>query len=178
MDIEKPDRAHSPGARDNHGVYAQGKARGGVTFTRLEGAWYGRGEVYFTSTNGGDTGHGQVWAYSPKNENLRLVFESPGEEVMNLCDNITVSPHGGLLLCEDSKTLPTRLIGLNAGGQPFLFAKNNVQLPEPFKGFAGDFRAREWAGACYSPDGQWLFVNIMKPGFTVAITGPWQHGLI
>lgn len=177
VDIEKPDRAHSPGARDNHGVYAQGKALGATTFARLEGAWHGRGEVYFTSTNGGEVGCGQVWAYSPESESLRLVFESPGEEVMNMCDNITVSPHGGLLLCEDSKALPTRMIGLSAGGQPFLFAKNNVQLLEPFKDFAGDFRTGEWTGACFSPDGRWLFVNITKPGCTFAITGPWQPGL-
>jgi len=25
---------------------------------------------------------------------------------------------------------------------------------------AGDYRGSEWAGACYSPDGRWLFVNI------------------
>jgi secreted PhoX family phosphatase len=34
----------------------------------------------------------------------------------------------------------------------------------------------EWAGACYSPDGQWLFVNIQSPGITFAITGPWGSG--
>jgi Bacterial protein of unknown function (DUF839) len=31
-------------------------------------------------------------------------------------------------------------------------------------------------GACYSPDGRWLFVNIQTPGVTFAITGPWVHG--
>ena len=34
----------------------------------------------------------------------------------------------------------------------------------------------EWAGACYSPDGKWLFVNIQTPGITFAITGPWWQG--
>jgi len=38
---------------------------------------------------------------------------------------------------------------------------------------AGDYRQSEWAGACYSPDGNWLFVNIQTPGVTFAITGPW-----
>ena len=41
---------------------------------------------------------------------------------------------------------------------------------------AGDYRQNEWAGACYSPDGNWLFVNIQTPGVTFAITGPWGHG--
>ncbi|MGH9337425.1 MAG: alkaline phosphatase PhoX, partial [Vicinamibacteria bacterium] len=31
-------------------VFAQGYAKGGAAFTRLEGAWYDRGLVYFTST--------------------------------------------------------------------------------------------------------------------------------
>jgi secreted PhoX family phosphatase len=41
---------------------------------------------------------------------------------------------------------------------------------------AGNYRQSEWAGACYSPDGRWLFVNIQTPGVTFAITGPWGHG--
>jgi hypothetical protein len=31
----------------------------------------------------------------------------------------------------------------------------------------------EMAGACFSPDGKVLFVNIQYPGMTFAITGPW-----
>ena len=31
----------------------------------------------------------------------------------------------------------------------------------------------ELAGACYSPDGRTLFVNIFSPAQTIAITGPW-----
>jgi hypothetical protein len=46
------------------------------------------------------------------------------------------------------------------------------------RGIVGDFRRREFAGATYSPDGQWLFVNIQTPGITFAITGPWSSGLI
>jgi secreted PhoX family phosphatase len=32
----------------------------------------------------------------------------------------------------------------------------------------------EFCGACFSPDGTTLFVNIQQPGLTLAITGPWQ----
>ena len=31
----------------------------------------------------------------------------------------------------------------------------------------------ELAGACYSPDGAVMFVNVYSPGKTLAITGPW-----
>jgi hypothetical protein len=39
-------------------------------------------------------------------------------------------------------------------------------------------RHSEWAGATYSPDGRWLFVNIQSPGITFAITGPWKAGAL
>ena len=42
-------------------------------------------------------------------------------------------------------------------------------------GIEGDFRMQEWCGACFSPDGQWLFANLQTPGITLAITGPWQE---
>jgi secreted PhoX family phosphatase len=32
----------------------------------------------------------------------------------------------------------------------------------------------ELAGACFSPDGNILFVNIQYPGKTIAITGDWK----
>jgi hypothetical protein len=34
----------------------------------------------------------------------------------------------------------------------------------------------EFAGATWSPDGKWLFVNIQRPAATYAITGPWGRG--
>ena len=60
----------------------------------------------------------------------------------------------------------------------FTFAKNNIVLASAVnsKVGPGDYRQNEWAGANYSPDGQWLFVNIQTPGVTFAITGPWGSG--
>jgi hypothetical protein len=34
-------------------------------------------------------------------------------------------------------------------------------------------RQTELAGACFSPDGKVLFVNVYSPAMTLAITGPW-----
>jgi secreted PhoX family phosphatase len=39
--------------------------------------------------------------------------------------------------------------------------------------FTGNNRQNEWAGAVFSSDRRWLFVNIQAPGATFAITGPW-----
>jgi secreted PhoX family phosphatase len=158
-------------------VWAQGRAQGAATFGRLEGCWYGNdAKIYVVSTSGG-IGQGQVWEYDPSGETIRLLFQSPGPEVLNAPDNITVSPRGGLVLCEDGNG-EEFMHGLTVDGEIFRFAKNNVVLNGERNGFAGDFRGSEWAGACYSPDGKWLFANMQNPGMSVAITGPWKSGAL
>jgi uncharacterized protein len=166
-------------------VYEQGLALGGATFRRLEGCWYDSGKIFFTSTSGGAAEEGQVWEYDPRREKLTLIFESPHGSVLNNPDNITVSPRGGILLCEDGgggfgDRGGERLIGLTPAGEIFPFAENNIELfgtPEA-RGLEGNFRNLEWAGATYDPTGRWLFVNIQTPGITFAITGPWNQGVL
>lgn len=153
----------------------QGRALGGATFRRLEGCWYGNDRrSYIVSTDGG-RGQGQIWIYDPAAETISLLFQSPGNEVLNRPDHITVSPRGGLVLCEDGGG-DEFLHGLTTDGEIFAFAQNNVKLGGERNGLSGDFTGSEWAGPCYSPDGNWLFANIYDPGVTVAITGPWQTG--
>jgi secreted PhoX family phosphatase len=158
-------------------VFAQGTAKGGAAFARLEGAWYGHGRIFFTSTSGGDAGQGQVWEYEPASSTLRLVFESPSSEILNSPDNITVSPRGGLVLCEDGGGAEF-LHGLTVDGEIFELAQNNVVLAAQRNGITGDFRGSEFAGATFSPDGTWLFFNIQSPGITFALTGPWRNGAL
>ena len=81
-------------------------------------------------------------------------------------------------MCEDGDLIPQRLHGLTTEGELFTFAKNNVRLKGERNNLQGDFRGSEWAGATFSADGSWLFVNLQKPGITFAITGPWGTGLL
>lgn len=157
-------------------VWAQGRAQGAATFARLEGCWYGNAKVYLVATDGG-IGQGQVWEYDPSAETISLLFESPGKHVLNRPDHLTVSPRGGIVLCEDGGG-DEFLHGLTIDGRIFSFAQNNVKLRGERNGLSGDFTGAEWAGPCYSPDGKWLFANIFEPGITVAITGPWQAGAL
>ena len=76
-------------------------------------------------------------------------------------DNITVSPWGDLIVSEDGKG-HDRLVGINQRGQCYDIAKNVLNKSE-------------FAGACFSPDGKILFVNIYKPTMTLAIEGPWKN---
>ena len=95
---------------------------------------------------------------------MSLIFESPGEDVLDAPDNITVTPGGGLILCEDG------------GGEQFL--RGLTQQGEIFNFALNVFNDSEFAGATFSPDGETLFVNIQSPGITFAIWGPWDDGAL
>jgi secreted PhoX family phosphatase len=151
-------------------VFEQGHAGGGAIFSRLEGAWYGDGSIFFHATDGGDLHLGQVWELRPhghsNNGDLELIYESNDPARLDSPDNITVSPRGGLVLCEDGGGGDQYLRGLTQRGRIFDFAKN----------IHPGFEDSEFAGATFTPHGETLFVNIQTPGVTLGIWGPWQRG--
>ncbi len=177
VDIAEPNQGHSPGTTDAKGVFEQGKKLKATTFARLEGCDYFDGRIVFVATNGGDAKSGQIWQYSPQEETVTLLYESPNRETLDFPDNVTFTPNGHIILCEDSDRRAQRLFMLNPQGEMAVFAVNNMNLKQtPIDGAPQrDFSTSEWAGACFSPDGKWLFVNIQDPGVTIAITGPWNH---
>jgi uncharacterized protein len=182
------------------GPFLQGEAQGAAVFSRLEGCWHDRGVVYVVDTGGGPVGKGVVWALdlrrrgatdrSQDRPTLTAVFVSQSEELADNPDNITVSPRGGLVLCEDggglvvggTRRFGTRLLGVNRRGGSFVLAENNVVVDKPITGkpaiAPNDYRGFEFCGATFSPSGQHLFVNIQTPGITFAIEGPWQRGAL
>lgn len=176
VSINNSEWAHTPGTRDGLGVFTQGYKQGGAVFKRGEGCWYDNGNIYFVSTTGGVAGHGQIWQYHTDEQWLQLLFESPSQDIINNPDNITVSPRGGILLCEDGDRSPQKLQGLSLNGHIFSFAENRVVLKGEKNNIRGDFTASEWAGATFA--GEWLFVNIQEPGITFAVTGPWRQGML
>ena len=134
--IAKPDNPNRNAPSDH--VWAQGRALGAATFQRLEGCWSGVDrKIYIVSTNGG-RGQGQIWVHNPAAENISLLFESPGKDVLDKPDHMTVSPRGGLVLCEDGGG-DEFLHGLTTDGQIFSFAQNNVKLRGERNGLTGDF---------------------------------------
>ncbi|AZM44615.1 phosphatase [Streptomyces sp. WAC 06738] len=162
-------------------VRLQAQANGAAVFSRLEGAWYGNDRIYVITTDGGPARQGQVFELDPATDEFRVLFASPGAEVLNAPDNMCVSPRGGLVLCEDGGG--TEYVhGLTTDGEIFRFAANNVDLRGGTAGknvAADDHRGSEWAGSVFEPkNGNWLFVNIQTPGITFAITGPWRQGAL
>lgn len=170
------------------GPFMQGQANGGASFRRGEGCWYQDGVVYFVDTAGGNAGKGAVWAYIPGEETLTALFVSPDAATADNPDNITVTPQTALLVCEDGGGISengalvtgTRMLGIAQDGSSFVFAENNMVLDAALPGRpsipAADYRGSEWAGACFDPSGEYLYVNIQTPGVTFAITGPWKSG--
>ncbi|MEO6387906.1 MAG: alkaline phosphatase PhoX, partial [Croceibacterium sp.] len=154
------DNVESPG----DDLRKRGAAAGATLFARAEGIHMGEGELYFCCTSGGAAKLGQVFRLRPQSaaqDRLQLFYESASADAFNFGDNLTVAPNGHLVVCEDQYTDVTanRLIGIAPNGVAYPLALSRIQT--------------EWAGACFSPDGQTLFVNLQSPTRTVAITGPW-----
>lgn len=150
----------------------RGHEKGGVFFARGEGITWGDNELYFCCTNGGAKGFGQIMRYQPSakegtdGENdtpgrLQLFLESDVRNTFSFGDNLTVAPFGHLIVCEDNyDNTDNYMRGVTPDGALYPFARLIVDS--------------ETAGACFSPDGSILFVNIQSPTKTLAITGPWD----
>lgn len=132
---------------------------GAAKFARGEGIFYGNGDIYFCCTSGGSAGLGQVWRYTPATETLRLYIEPNNAGILDFPDNIVVAPNGDLFLCEDGSGTDF-IVGVTPTGALYKFARNALNTSE-------------FAGVCFSPNGQTMFVNMQTPGITFAIFGPW-----
>lgn len=142
----------------------RGAARGAAVFARGEGIWMGEGELYFTATSGGRAGEGQIFRFTPRangSDMLELFYESPAASEYSFGDNLVISPFGDLIVCEDQygETVDNYLRGITPAGEAYALGRIRLQT-EP-------------AGACFSPDGRTMFLNLYSPAMTLAITGPW-----
>jgi secreted PhoX family phosphatase len=130
---------------------------------KLEGAWWGHGGAYVVSsyTGGESPGshRGQVWFYDPRASTITLRLLFTGEEDgADGPDNISVSPHGGVIIAEDGDS-GNHLVGAMEDGTTFRVARTE--------------ESSEFTGPVFSRDGRVLFANVQVPGTMFAITGPW-----
>ncbi|MCZ6674036.1 MAG: DUF839 domain-containing protein [Verrucomicrobia bacterium] len=149
----------------------RGFKAGAARFARGEGIYFGNERIYWVCTNGGKILKGQIFTYVPSPYEgteqekdapgtIELYLEPNNSEIVEMCDNLDVTPDGGLLLCEDGKE-DNFLVGVTPDSKWFKLARNATG-------------PSEFAGVCHSPDGKIVFANLQKPGLTVAITGPFQ----
>lgn len=151
----------------------RGFEQGAARFARGEGMWADEPSIFFACTNGGREKLGQIWRYVPSAfegrpaerdfpGRLELFIEPNDGDLVQNCDNLTVSPRGDLIVCEDSAGTD-RLIGVTMDGRCYELARNA-------------YNDSELTGAIFTPDGTTLLVNMQTPGLTLAITGPWSSG--
>jgi hypothetical protein len=166
IDLDAPD---SP----DDDLRARGHALGAARFNRGEGLCMLNGTVYVSCTMGGAARAGQIWRYVPSRWEGRagerrspghaeLFYEVADTTALLNPDNLTTTPSGDVMICEDPEYGSTaRLIILTPEGETSTFAR--ARLPG------------ELSGACFSPDNGTLFVNLQKAGITLAVTGPWRN---
>ncbi len=146
--------------------------RGAAIFARGEGMWYGNGRIYFACTSGGIAKQGQIFTYVPSpNEGtaaeekhpgmLELYLEPNNTQLLQYCDNLTVAPWGDVVISEDGAD-DQYLRGITPSGHIYTIARNAYHGKS------------ELCGVCFAPNHPTLFVNIQRPGITLAITGPWE----
>ena len=149
----------------------RGHDAGAARFARGEGVWYGDDEIFVACTNGGPARKGQIWRYrASPHEGTAAEREAPGTlelfiepndgTIIENADNLTIAPWGDLVVCEDGNE-EDHLVCITPAGEIYELARS----------MAG---TGEFAGACFSPDGSTLFVNMQQEGWTLAITGPWE----
>jgi secreted PhoX family phosphatase len=151
----------------------QARAKGAAAFNREEGMWVGGKKVYFDVTNGGAAGQGQVWEYDPERAVLTLIYESPGSAVLQSPDNVVIVPKTGQILLQEDGAGEQFVRGVTRRGQIYDFARTAAN-------------ETEFAGGCFDPNGQILFVNQQGDrgnvpagppdggAVTYAIWGPWK----
>jgi hypothetical protein len=159
VDVFDPDPAFDT-------IRSTAHAAGAAVFVRGEGIWFHQGSVYFCATSGGPAGAGQIFRLTPDptqtGARLELIAQSTSTDVLDMPDNITIAPWGGLFMAEDGGGWSNYVRGIDSGGAVFDFARNARS-------------SSELAGVCFSPDGRAMFVNIQQGSLTLAITGPFDQ---
>lgn len=142
----------------------RGHELGAAMFARGEGLTRNGNEYIFTSTIGGPERLGQVFSYRPgqtagAGDTLKMIAQSTSASLLRNADNVTMSPWGDLIVCEDTAE-HCGLVGVKADGTQYPLADNA-------------HTSAELAGICFAPDGRTMFVNIQQRNMTLAINGPW-----
>lgn len=164
IDLQDADGEHND-------LRLRGADAGAAIFARGEGLCFTGTQFVITATIGGPDRLGQVFAYRPspkeglpdetaKPGTLGLIAESTTRSLLRHADNVTMSPWGDLIICEDTAN-HCGLVGIRPDGKQYTLADNA-------------YTNSELAGVCFSPDESVMFVNIQVRGLTLAITGPWS----
>ncbi|AEI40046.1 alkaline phosphatase PhoX [Paenibacillus mucilaginosus] len=161
--VFKPGQQFAVVWRDLNPEEAQADAmnKGCIRFSRLEGSHFEGGVFWFDDTSAGEKKLGRIYRYIPSTNSLELFYEASDANLMEMPDNICITPWGDLWFVEDGGGAD-RLLGITPEREIYTFAANRLNNSE-------------LCGPTFSPDGKTLFVNIQSPGITFAIWGPFAR---
>jgi hypothetical protein len=171
--VDEPNPAVESGGQSTR---AQAQAKGAAIFTRTEGIWAVDRRVYFDCTTGGEAGAGQLWEYTPRDRDrgeLKLIFESPGADVLDAPDNLVIVPDTGDVFLQEDGGGEQFVRGVTKRGEIYDFARTVLN-------------STEFCGGCFSPDGRTFFVSQQgervagtpsedSRALTYAIWGPFEQ---
>lgn len=150
-------------ASPNDDLRLRARRDGAALIARGEGLCFAEGAVHACATAGGPIEAGQILRIRDGRDGgtLEVVACSTDRDVLDMPDNVTVSPAGTLFFTEDGMG-DNYVRAIGADGLVFDLARNALS-------------SSEMCGVCFSPDGGTLFVNIQEDGLTLAISGPFDR---
>ncbi len=158
---------------------AQAQAKGAATFNRCEGITQDADGIWFVASLGGPAKAGQIFRLGQLDaegaQRLFLAYEVTDTAVLSCPDNLVAAPWGDIVMAEDNyaasdkvKTQHVRCMKKDGTIYPLLRLNN--------EGKGWRKAGPEFTGACFSPDGKYLFVNLQSHlNITIAVTGPWPN---
>lgn len=120
---------------------------GATVFPGGEGIWYWRGVCYFTTK-----GNKKVWAYDARKNLIDVLFdrELARDSSLDAVDNVTISPRGDVLVCEDGGNMEIGLITSQRAVSPLLRFTGSQQ------------EGSEVCGVVFDPSGKRMYCTSQR----------------
>ena len=128
-----------------------------TVFPGGEGIWYWRGVCYFTTK-----ANKKVWAYDTRKNLVDVLFdrELAKDSSLDAVDNVTISPRGDVLVCEDGGNMEIGLITSQRAVSPLV----------RFTGSEQD--GSEVCGVVFDPSGKRMYCTSQRAGGVAGVPGP------
>jgi hypothetical protein len=130
---------------------------GATVFPGGEGIWYWRGVCYFTTK-----ANKKVWAYDARKNLIDVLFDRQlaQDSSLDAVDNVTISPRGDVLVCEDGGNMEIGLITSQRAVSPLVRLTGSAQ------------DGSEVCGVVFDPSGKRMYCTSQRAGGVGGTPGP------
>ena len=136
------------------GVATRNQVPTSTVFPGGEGIWYWRGVLYFTTK-----GNKKVWAYDARKNLIDVLFDRQlaQDSSLDAVDNVTISPRGDVLVCEDGGNMEIGVITAARAVSPLLRITGQDQS--------------EVCGVVFNPSGTRMYCTSQRGGGVAGVPG-------